>query len=87
MACETAVVASKVGGIPEVVVDGQTGFLVDYEDNRELFESNFAAAINQVMSDTSLSNKLGKAGRNRAVADFGWDKVATTTINLYRSLI
>jgi len=87
MACETAVVASKVGGIPEVVVDGETGFLVDYVDNRELFESNFATSINQVMSDTSLANKLGKAGRIRAVADFGWDKVATTTINLYRSLI
>jgi starch synthase len=87
MACETAVVASKVGGIPEVVVDGVTGLLVDYVDNRELFESNFAAAINQVMSDKSLANKLGKAGRVRTVADFGWDKVAATTINLYRSLI
>jgi len=54
---------------------------------RELFESNFAAAINQVMSDKSLANKLGKAGRVRTVADFGWDKVAATTINLYRSLI
>ncbi|MFN6292401.1 MAG: glycogen synthase, partial [Candidatus Nanopelagicaceae bacterium] len=75
MACETAVVASKVGGIPEVVVDGVTGLLIDYVDNRELFESNFAAAINQVMSDTSLANELGKAGRVRAVADFGWDKV------------
>ena len=78
-------------GLDDVVLvgfaDGETGLLVDYVDNRELFESNFAAAINQVMSDTSLANKLGKAGRIRAVADFGWDKVATTTIDLYRSLI
>jgi starch synthase len=87
MACETAVVASKVGGIPEVVVDGETGLLIDYLDNSELFESNFASAINYVMSDTSLANKLGEAGRVRAIAEFGWDKVATTTINLYRSLI
>jgi starch synthase len=87
MACETAVVASKVGGIPEVVVDGETGLLIDYLDNSELFESDFASAINYVMSDTSLANKLGEAGRVRAIAEFGWDKVATTTINLYRSLI
>lgn len=87
MACETAVVASKVGGIPEVVVDGETGLLVELDDNREIFESNFAVAINQVMSDLSLANKLGKAGRIRTVEDFGWDKVATSTVDLYRSLI
>jgi starch synthase len=87
MACETAVVASKVGGIPEVVVDGETGLLVELDDDREIFESNFAAAINQVMSDLSLANKLGKAGRIRTVEDFGWDKVATSTVDLYRSLI
>lgn len=87
MACETAVVASKVGGIPEVVVDGETGLLVELDDDREIFENNFAAAINQVMSDLSLANKLGKAGRIRTVEDFGWDKVATSTVDLYRSLI
>jgi len=87
MACETAVVASKVGGIPEVVVDGESGLLVELDDDREIFESNFAAAINQVMSDLSLANKLGKAGRIRTVEDFGWDKVATSTVDLYRSLI
>lgn len=87
MACETAVVASKVGGIPEVVVDGETGLLVELDDDREIFEINFAAAINQVMSDLSLANKLGKAGRIRTVEDFGWDKVATSTVDLYRSLI
>jgi starch synthase len=87
MACETAVVASRVGGIPEVVADGETGLLVDYSTEHETFETNFAAAINTVMSDSSLANRYGKAGRNRAVAEFGWDKVATQTTNLYRSVI
>jgi len=87
MACETAVVASRVGGIPEVVADGETGLLVDYSTEHETFETNFAAAINTVMSDSSLANRYGKAGRKRAVAEFGWDKVATQTTNLYRSVI
>lgn len=87
MACETAVVASRVGGIPEVVADGETGLLVDYSTEHETFETNFAAAINTVMSDSSLASRYGKAGRKRAVAEFGWDKVATQTTNLYRSVI
>ena len=87
MACETAVVASRVGGIPEVVVDGETGLLVDFSEDHETFETNFAAAISNVMSDSSLSDRYGKAGRERAIAEFGWDKVATQTINLYRSVI
>ena len=87
MACETAVVASRVGGIPEVVADGETGLLVDYSTEHETFETNFAAAINTVMSDSSLANRYGKAGRKRTVAEFGWDKVASQTTNLYRSVI
>jgi starch synthase len=87
MACETAVVASRVGGIPEVVADGETGLLVDYSTEHETFATNFAAAINTVMSDSSLANRYGKAGRKRTVAEFGWDKVATQTTNLYRSVI
>ena len=87
MACETAVVASRVGGIPEVVNDGVTGLLVDHSQDHEIFESNFAAAINTVMSDSSLARRFGKAGRERAVVEFGWDKVATQTINLYRSVL
>lgn len=85
MACETAVVASAVGGIPEVVLDGKTGILVPYDT--KTFESDLTQAITQVMSDETLAIKLGKAGRERAAATFGWDKVAETTINLYRSLI
>lgn len=87
MACETAVVASRVGGIPEVVADGKTGLLVDYSTHHETFETNFAAAINTVMSDSSLAHRYGKAGRERAIAEFGWDKVASQTTNLYRSVI
>lgn len=87
MACETAVVASKVGGIPEVVVDGETGILVDFSSDHEAFETNFAAAINNVMSDSSLADRYGKNGRKRTIAEFGWDKVASQTIDLYRSVI
>ena len=87
MACQTAVVASRVGGIPEVVSNGETGLLVDFSSDHEIFESNFAVAINTVMSDSSLAHRFGEAGRERAVAEFGWDKVAAQTINLYRSVI
>ena len=87
MACETAVVASKVGGIPEVVADGITGVLVDLDKDESLFESNLAKTINHVMSDTKLAKEMGHQGRVRAIAEFGWDKVAQQTNNLYRSLI
>lgn len=87
MACETAVVASSVGGIPEVVSDGKTGYLVKLSQDSSQFEAEFAGALNKVLSDESLAQKLGAAGRNRVVAEFGWDKVARTTIDLYRSLI
>lgn len=87
MACETAVIASRVGGIPEVVVDGKTGVLVDYNQDKDLFEDSLTAAIIRVMSDETLATNLGKAGRARAMAEFGWDKVAKQTIDLYRSLI
>jgi starch synthase len=87
MACETAVVASKVGGIPEVVVDNQTGILVEFNNNLDEFEQGLAAAINDVMSNTSLAATMGKAGRHRTIAEFGWDKVALQTADLYRSVI
>lgn len=87
MACETAVVASRVGGIPEVVADETTGLLVDYTLDSSTFEGEFAQAIMRVMSDTSLAKSLGKSGRKRAIEEFGWDKVAAQTIELYRSVI
>jgi starch synthase len=88
MACETAVVASRVGGIPEVVVDGETGLLVDYRDSDPAaFEHGLAEAVNRLAADPGLAERMGRAGRERAVAHFGWDAIAVRTVELYRSLV
>jgi len=95
MACETAVVASAVGGIKEVVVNGETGFLVPLEQmkessfeplNPEKFERDLAARINQLMADPKLREKFGKAGRKRAQEKFSWSAIAQRTKTLYESL-
>ncbi|MFY9914862.1 MAG: glycosyltransferase, partial [Nocardioidaceae bacterium] len=87
MACETAVVASAVGGIPEVVVDGDTGLLVDYTpDDVEGFEAALAARINRLVADPALAERMGRAGRIRAVSAFDWAAIADQTVALYRSL-
>ncbi len=82
MACGTAVVASAVGGIPEVVADGETGLLVPADDAAAL-----AAAINALVSDPKRASELGARGRARAVAEFSWDTIAAQTSRLYASLI
>jgi starch synthase len=88
MACETAVVASRIGGIPEVVVDGRTGLLVDYDEaDPDGFERDLAAAVNRLAADPALAESFGKAGRERAVRDFAWDAIAAQTVELYRSLV
>ena len=88
MACETAVVASNVGGIPEIVVEGETGFLVDYDaSDTESFTSRLAAAIEHVLDDASLAARLGKAGRDRAVEAFGWPAIAARTVALYETVL
>jgi len=88
MACETAVVASDVGGIPEVVIDGETGVLVHYDQfDPKSFESNFAKEVNRVVADDELARRLGIAGRQRVVKDFTWDSIAESTIDVYRSVI
>ena len=96
MACETAVVASAVGGIKEVVVDGETGFLVPVEQmtespfaplHPEKFSRDLAARINQLMANAPLRDKFGKAGRKRAEEKFSWSAIAKETIALYRSLL
>jgi starch synthase len=88
MACESAVVASRVGGIPEIVVEGETGYLVDYNpDDSEAFTTGLAARIEQVLSDAPLAAQMGKAGRRRVVQHFGWPKIAERTVELYRSLL
>ena len=96
MACETPVVASAVGGIKEVVVHGETGFLVPVEQMKqtpfepiepEQFARDLAAGVNQLMADPSLREKFGKAGRKRAIEHFGWDAIAERTHRLYEELI
>ena len=96
MACETPVVASKVGGIPEVVVDGETGFLVPLEQMKESpfepldpekFSRDLAAKVNELMANPELRKKFGKAGRKRVEEKFGWPAIAQQTKELYESLV
>ncbi|OFK68769.1 glycosyl transferase family 1 [Corynebacterium sp. HMSC056F09] len=88
MACGTAVVASNVGGIPEVVVDGETGVLVNYDAADETtFEADLAAAVNRVAADKELTQRFGSAGRQRAMDDFSWATIAQQTVDIYRSLM
>jgi glycosyltransferase involved in cell wall biosynthesis len=94
MACETAVVASRVGGIPEVVVPEETGLLVDLAlqpgtfepTNAAAFSSGLAAAINRLAANPELRARMGRQGRQRVLEHFSWDAIAETTLNLYRTL-
>jgi alpha-maltose-1-phosphate synthase len=86
MACETAVVASAVGGIPEVVDDEVTGLLVPYDETQpEAFEQTFAEAVNRVVADPALAERFGRAGRERAIEHFSWPAIAERTVEIYRS--
>jgi glycogen synthase len=95
MACETAVVASAVGGIPEVVVPNETGLLVDphlkpgtFEPaDAAAFSHDLAQAINRVALDRDLTRRFGRAGRERAERHFSWTAIAEKTLDLYRSLV
>ena len=95
MACDTPVVASAVGGIKEVVVDGETGILVPLELRPEsfepldceLFERNLAGAVNKLMADPELRARMGKAGRARAEAHFSWRAIAQRTLALYTQVV
>ena len=87
MACETAVLASDVGGIPEVVADGVTGELIHYSGEATEFEAAFTARINALMADRDLLRQYGAAGRVRAIDQFSWDAIAEETVALYASLI
>ncbi len=87
MACETAVLASDVGGIPEVVANGETGELIHYEKDGAKFEAAFTERINSLMADPEKLTKFGKAGRARAIANFSWDSIAKETVALYQSLL
>jgi starch synthase len=88
MACETAVVASAIGGIPEVVADGLTGVLVpQLAVPTEEFEAGLAEAVNTLCAEPARAEAMGRAGRERAVHEFGWDTIAARTVELYRSLL
>ncbi len=87
MGCQTAVLASRVGGIPEVVADKQTGELVDYTGEANVFEGDLAQSISRLMSQPELLKSYGAAGRLRAMNEFGWEAVAGATVNLYKQVI
>ena len=87
MACSTAVVASDVGGIPEVVVDGQTGTLVHYDAaDAAGFEAALASAVNDLVGDPQRAAAYGRAGRQRCIDEFSWARIAEQTIEIYRAV-
>jgi len=86
MACGTAVVASDVGGIPEVVQDSVTGLLVHYDENdTTAFEADLAARVNELVGNPDRAAAMGIAGRARAVGEFGWAAIAERTVAIYES--
>jgi starch synthase len=95
MACGVPVVASAVGGIPEIVVPDQTGYLVPFEPDGtprqepkdpEAFARALAERLNPLLEDADLARTLGEAGRRRVIERFSWTKVAEETVALYKSL-
>jgi starch synthase len=96
MACETAVVATATGGIPEVVVDGETGLLVPIEQappgegdgvgtplDPDRYVADFATALTSVVTDPERAERMGRAGRERAIAAFSWSTIAERTRHIY----
>jgi starch synthase len=87
MACATAVVASDVGGIPEVVSDRQTGLLVHYDaGNPALFETQLGDAVNALVAEPEKARQYGQAGRQRCIQEFSWGHIAEQTLEIYRKV-
>jgi starch synthase len=95
MACGAAVVATRTGGIPEVVVDGETGLLVPFDDfdpvtreprDPQRFAADIAERVNRLLGDPGRAERFGKAGRERAITRFSWSAIAEQTVGLYRRL-
>ena len=96
MACETPVVASAVGGIPEIVVPGETGLLVPFETvgdatgeprDPDAFSRALAVAVNALMNDPDRRAAMGAAARARVLAHFSWRAIAAETLRFYRELL
>jgi len=96
LSCETPVVGSAVGGIPEIIQEGKTGYLIKLEPisrtdfnpkNPEAFQKDFAAKVNHLLDDENLANQMGKAGRERVLEKFSWQSIAKTTFNYYQEVI
>jgi starch synthase len=95
MACRAPVVASATGGIKEVVVDGETGYLVPFDQDPETsfpthpeqFARDLASRIDQLLRDPEQCRRFGDAGRRRVEDIFSWTAIAHQTVELYRSLI
>ena len=96
MACGLPVVATATGGIPEVVVDGVTGYLVPIEQkhdgtgtptNPERFVHDLADAINEMFADPQRAKDMGERGRERARDKFSWEAIADQTVAVYRSVL
>lgn len=96
MACGAAVVATSTGGIPEVVVHGETGWLVPIEQkddgtgtpvDEDTYVNDFAQALNEALGDTDRTSAMGEAGRKRAINDFSWETIAERTMKVYASVL
>jgi starch synthase len=88
MACETPVVASRVGGIPEIVVEGETGYLVDFDPaDPDAFTTALADRMETLLKDATLAARMAKAGRERVLQHFGWPAIASKTVQLYDTLL